>query len=58
MIGLGIYCDVTNTSTGGRLYGRYGETAYTQYGGNGIFVMVAVLLLGALFIKIIVYLKK
>jgi hypothetical protein len=58
LISLGLYCNFTNTSTGGAIYGRYGGTGNVSYGGNGFFVMAAALLMGALLMIVISKLRK
>ncbi|WP_461450134.1 hypothetical protein [Mucilaginibacter sp.] len=53
IMGLGVYCNLTNTSTGGTLYSRYGGNGATvRYGDNEMFIIAGILLLGALVMMI------
>ena len=58
LIGMGVYSNITHTSTGGTLYWRSGGSSNVSYGGNEMFVIAGVLLLGALFLKVISILQK
>ncbi|MGN6177977.1 MAG: hypothetical protein ACTHNW_02285 [Mucilaginibacter sp.] len=58
LIGSGIYCNLTNKSTGGILYGRYGGSASIAYGAKGLFIMAAVLLLGAFLLNVFAKMRK